>query len=139
MANYQSCKVVTLIAGEDLRNDYAEVLTINSSGQVVKTNSATDHIVGVLAENPNRDIDTTSSSVPVAIIGSGGITNMKAGAIITAGQLIVPSATSGRVASVDDIGGLAEDQMAVGIALEGASDGDIFSVLAQTIAAPHSV
>ena len=76
--------------------------------------------------------------MPVAIIGGGGILKIKAGGAITAGQLVVPSATAGRVDGVADIGSLADDQMAIGVALEDAADGDIFSVLAQTIAAPHS-
>ena len=134
MANYQSCKTVSLPAGEDLTGDFAEVLTINSSGQVIKTSSATGVIVGALAEEPSTT--TTGVAVSVAVIGGGGVLKMKAGATITAGQLIVPDATVGRVAGVADIAALAADQMAVGMALEGASEGDIFSVLAQTIAGP---
>ena len=136
MANYQSCKVVSLPAGEDLTGDFAEALTVNSSGQVIKTTAATNHIVGALAENPA--VSTTGVAVPVAIIGGGGILKIKAGGAITAGQLVVPSATAGRVDGVADISSLADDQMAIGVALEDAADGDIFSVLAQTIAAPHS-
>ena len=136
MASYQSCKVVSLPAGEDLTGDFAEALTVNSSGQVIKTTAATNHIVGALAENPA--VSTTGVAVPVAIIGGGGILKIKAGGAITAGQLVVPSATAGRVDGVADIGSLADDQMAIGVALENAADGDIFSVLAQTIAAPHS-
>ena len=136
MASYQSCKVVSLPAGEDLTGDFAEALTVNSTGQVIKTTAATNHIVGALAENPS--VSTTGVAVSVAIIGSGGVLKIKAGGPITAGQLVVPSATAGRVAGVADIGSLVEDQMAIGVALEDAADGDIFSVLAQTIAAPHS-
>ena len=136
MAIYQSCKVVSLPAGEDLTGDFAEALTVNSSGQVIKTTAATNHIVGALAENPA--VSTTGVAVPVAIIGGGGILKIKAGGAIAAGQLVVPSATAGRVDGVPDIGSLADDQMAIGVALENAADGDIFSVLAQTIVAPHS-
>ena len=138
MANYQSCKTVSLVAGEDLRGDVYEALTVNDVGRAVKTSAATSHIVGALAENPASDRDTTGLTVPVAIIGGGGVLKMKAGAAITAGQLIVPDAIAGRVAGVANMAGLAADQMAIGVALEAASDGDVFSVLAQTIAAPHS-
>ena len=134
MANYQSCRTVTLPAGEDLRGDYAEALTINASGQVVKTTAATSVIVGALAEEPS--VSTTGVAVPVAIVGAGGVLKMKAGSAVTAGQLVVPDAEAGRVAGVADISSLAADQMAVGVALEAAADGDIFSVLAQTIAGP---
>ena len=134
MANYQSCKTVSLPAGEDLRGDFAEALTINASGQVVKTSAAANVIVGALAEEPS--ISTAGVAVAVALIGGGGVLKMKAGATITAGQLIVASATAGRVAGVADIAGLAANQMAAGMALEAAAAGDIFSVLAQTIAGP---
>ena len=136
MANYQSCKTVSLPAGEDLRGDFAEALTINASGQVVKTSAVTSHCIGALAEDPAKDRDTTRLAVAVTIIGGGGVLKMKAGATITAGQLIVPDAAEGRVAGVANIAELAANQMAVGVALESASDGDIFSVLAQTIAGP---
>ena len=134
MANYECCKVVSLPAGEDLAGDFTAALTIDSDGRVVKTTSATDVIVGALASEPATT--DTGAAVAVAIIGGGGVLKMRAGADIDAGELIVPSATAGRVESVDDIAGLAADQMAVGIALSGAADGDVFEVLAMTIAGP---
>ena len=136
MANYQSCKTVSLVAGEDLRGDMYEALTVNSAGLVAKTTQTTDVIIGTLAEEPSKDAATTGKTVPVAIIGGGGVLKMKAGAAITAGQLLVPVATAGRVAGVADIDGIGINQLAVGMALEGAADGDIFSVLAQSISGP---
>ncbi len=135
MASYEDCKTVSLVAGGDLRGAFAEALTIDSSGQVVKTANATSHCIGALAEDPARD--TTGLVVPVAVVGGGGVLKIKAGATITAGQLVVPSVTEGRVAGVADVGALADDQMAIGIALEEAADGQIFSLLAQVIAGPH--
>ena len=136
MANYQSCKTVSLVAGEDLRGDMYEALTVNSAGLVAKTTQTTDVIIGTLAEEPSKDAATTGKTVSVAIIGGGGVLKMKAGAAITAGQLLVPVATAGRVAGVADIDGIGINQLAVGMALEGAADGDIFSVLAQSISGP---
>ena len=133
MANYQSCKTVSLVAGEDLRGDLYEALTVNALGRAIKTTDATSHIVGALAEEPASGRDTTGLTVPVAVIGGGGILKMKAGAAITAGQIVIPHATAGRVAGVNSIAALAATQMAIGVALEAAADGDIFSVLAQTI------
>ena len=133
MANYQCCKVVSLAAGEDLTGSFAEALTVDS-GRIVKTASATDVIVGALASEPATS--TTGAAVAVALIGGGGVLKMKAGASIDAGALIIPSATGGRVEGAADIAALAANQMAVGIALESASDGDIFEVLAMTIAGP---
>ena len=136
MASYQSCKTVSLAAGEDLRGDIYKALTIDASGHVIKTVDGTSHIVGVLAEDPAKERDTTGDAVAVAIIGGGGVLKMKAGADITAGQLIVPDDAAGRVAGAADIAALTADQMAVGVALEAAADGDVFSVLAQTIVGP---
>ncbi len=129
-----AAKTVLLPAGEDLTGDVAEALSINDSGQVVKTSSATDVIVGSLVEEPAAA--TVGTLVKVALVGGGGKLEMKAGAAITVGNLIVASATSGRVAGVADIAALAANQMAVGIALEAATAGDIFEVLAMTIVGP---
>ena len=133
MAYHENAKAVTLIAGEDLRGDIAEALKIDAQGRVIKTTAATDVIIGTLAADTPGD--STGKGVPVAVIG-GGVFKMKAGAAITAGQLVVPSATAGRVAGAADIAALTANQMAVGVALEAASEGDIFSVLVQSIAGP---
>ena len=139
MASYQNCKTVSLVAGEDLRGDYAAALKVNSSGRVVKTTDTTDIVVGVLAEEPRSDATTAGETVPVAVIGGGGVLKMKAALALLAGHVVVPSSiTAGRVTAMADIDDLAENQMAVGVALEGAVAGDIFEVLAQTIAGPHS-
>ena len=134
MANYQCCKVVSLPSGEDLTGSFAEALTVGSSGRVVRTTGATDVIVGALASEPSTA--TTGAAVPVALVGGGGVLKMRAGAAIDAGALIVPSATAGRVEGVADIAALSADQVAAGFALEAAADGDIFEVLAMTIAGP---
>jgi len=141
MKGFQNVKVVTMIAGEDLRGDVFELLQVENDsgvGKVIKTTAVTESPIGVLAEEPRTDITTDGLAVPVAIISGGGIGLMKAGASITAGQLIVPDTTTGRVAGVTGVGALAVDSMAVGIALESAADGDIFPVLFQIVAAPHS-
>ena len=135
MANYQAVKVVTLPAGEDLTGDYAEIVKINATGQIVKVTAVTDVTVGVLAESAPSS--ATGQGVPVALIGGGGILKMKAGAAIVAGNLIVPHTTDGRVAGIANIGALVVDQMAFGIALSTAAVGEIFSVLVMPIAAPH--
>ena len=111
MANYQAVKVVTLPAGEDLTGDYAEIVKINASGQVIKVAAVTDITIGVLAESaPSSD---TGQGVAVALIGGGGILKFKAGAAIVAGNLLVPDATDGRVAGVANIAALVADQMAL--------------------------
>lgn len=138
MASSTSSTAVDLTVGEDLNGDVYEALTVNTSGQVVKTTAASDVIVGFVAEDPGTTTTAGEDTVPVALIGAGGILKAKAGATITAGQLIIPDSTAGRVAGVAAIGNLGVDSMAVGIALEGAADGEIFEFLAMPVAGPHS-
>ncbi|KFH18430.1 hypothetical protein ELZ19_06705 [Brucella abortus] len=139
MATSESTRAVNMIAGEDLRGDLFEILQIENDGgvgKVIKATGVTNTVIGVLAEEPRKDVSTDGETVPVILLH--GVVPMKAGDSITAGQLIVPDATAGRVAGVANVGALAADSMAIGVALESASDGDIFRVLAMPIAAPHS-
>lgn len=139
--SYESTKAVTLIAGQDLRGDVYELLQFeNDSGtaKVIKTTGVTETPIGILAEEPRSDATTDGETVSVVLIAGGGRAMVKAGASITAGQLVVPDTTAGRVAGITGAGGLAADSMAIGVALESASDGDIFEVLLQPTAAPHS-
>lgn len=139
MAVYENVELVTLIAGEDLRGDLYEILQFENDSnvaKVIKATAVTNTVIGVLAEEPRSDVSTDGYSVSVALLK--GIVKVKAGAAITAGQLIVPDTTTGRVAGVANVGALAADSMAIGVALVSAADGDIFSMLAMPIAAPHS-
>ena len=140
MASTQATRAVNLIAGEDLRGDLHEILQFeNDTGvaKVIKATAVTDTVIGVLAEDPDGTATTDGETVPVVMLE--GVVKMKAGATIAAGQLIVPDATAGRVAGVANVGALAADSMAIGVALQSAVDGDIFEVFAMPIAAPHSV
>ena len=141
MASTQAGKAVNMIAGEDLNGDLYEALTVNASGQVVKVTAATDVIVGFLAEDPGRTTAAGTDTVPVAIVGGGGVLNAKAGAAITAGQIVVShgATTVGTVAGVTGLAGLAADIMGAGIALEAATAaGDIIAVLAMPLAGANS-
>ena len=139
MALYESAKAVNVIAGEDLRGDLYEVLQIENDGGVGKAIKATavgDTIVGVLGEDPNSGITTDGLAVPVVLLK--GVIKVKSGGTVTAGGLvIVDTGTPGRVVTVADAASLAEDSMAIGIALETVADGEIFSMLAMPIAVPH--
>lgn len=129
MATYEQCTVVNLPAGEDLNGDVYEALKLNSSGRVVKTTAVTDVIVGFLAMDPGRTI-AAGDEVAVAVVGGGGVGLAKAGTAITAGQVIVPDATAGRVAG--EAAGVAT-HYPCGVALEAAADGAVFRVLFQAI------
>lgn len=133
MANYQACTVITLPAGEDLTGDYAEVLKLNATGQVIKTAAATDIPIGVLAESAPSA--TVGQGVAVAVLGGGGVIPMKAGAAIVAGSLVVLDATAGRVNAAAAVANVTDDSFAIGHALDAAADGEIFRVLAQVFVA----
>lgn len=135
MAISESTKAVNLIAGEDLRSDVYEILKFEDDGgvaKVIKCTAATDLVIGILGENPDSEATTDGEMVPVVLLQ--GIVKMKAGAAITAGELIVPDTTPGRVAGVANLGAIAADSMAFGVALQTAADGDIFEVLAMPMA-----
>ena len=139
MSSENAAKTIDIVVGEDLNGDVYEALTIDSDGRVIKATAATDVIVGFLAEDPGRTTVDGTDSVPVALVGGGGRVKVKAQAAITAGYLIIPTTTAGRVAGAANIGALIEDQMACGIALEAATAaGDIIEILAMPIGAPHS-
>lgn len=134
--SYESTQAVTLIAGEDLRGDVFKLLQLENDGgvaKVIKTTAVTDTTIGILAEEPDAAATTDGQAVSVVLLGSGGRAMVKAGATITAGQLVVADATAGRVAGVANIAALVADSMAIGVALESAVDGDIFEVLLQPI------
>lgn len=139
MASAQSTKTVSLLAGEDLRDDLFEILQVEDDGgvgKVIKASAVTEVVIGVLAMNPDGANSSDGEMVSVTLLQ--GIVKMKAGGVVTAGDLVVPDSTAGRVVTVADIGALAVDSMAIGIALETAADGEIFQCLAMSIAAPHS-
>lgn len=141
MASTQNAKAVNLIAGEDLRGDLHEILQIEDDGgvgKVIKATGVTNTVIGVLAEEPRTDATTDGESVVVALIASGGILKMKAGGTVTAGDLVVPDTDAGRVVTVADAASLADNSMAIGVALETGVDGDILPVLVGNIAVPHA-
>ena len=134
MASSQSTVAVNMIAGEDLRGDVYELLKIEDDsnvGKVIKVTATTDSPVGILAEDPDSVATTDGVTVPVVLLQ--GIVKVKAGGAVTAGQLLIPDATAGRVIGVANQAALAADVVSVGIAMESAVDGDIFEMLAQVM------
>ncbi len=134
MASTQATRAVNLIAGEDLRGDFAELLQFendNGVAKVIKTTAVTNTPIGVLGEDPDSAATTDGETVPVVMLE--GVVLVKAGANITAGQLIVPDTDAGRVAGVANQAALVADSTAIGIALVSAVDGDIFPMFAQVM------
>lgn len=131
---YQAVKTISLPRGASLLGDYGEVVKLNTSGQVVLTAAATDTPIGIVAESATAAVSgvgktTPEVGSPVSIVDleGGGIAMVKAGAAITAGQLVVLDATGGRVAGANTIGDVTDDSWILGVALEAAADGEIFS------------
>lgn len=125
---YENVNLVTLIAGEDLRNAGPVLLKIENDGgvgKVVKTTTTTDLAIGILAENPLPGQSTDGMGVSVALLS--GRLQMKANDTITAGQVLGPSGvTPGSVRGVVNA-----TDIRTGVALESALPGEIFSALAQ--------
>ncbi|MCY4318376.1 MAG: hypothetical protein OXE76_04130 [Alphaproteobacteria bacterium] len=137
MSSYQCVKTLSVPAGEDLNDRRYHALTINASGQFEMADAAGEVVHGVLWEDPGT-IDA-GRAVTIMDVAAGGIGLVVAGAAIVAGQLLVASATDGRVAGVANVGALAADQVAFGVALEAAgAAGDIIRFKAGHIAGPHS-
>lgn len=131
MSSAQSTVAVNMIAGQDLRGDLYEILQVEDDsgvGKVIKATAVTQVVVGILGEEPRTDATTDGESVPVVLLQ--GIVKVKAGGTVTAGDIVVPDVTAGRVIGVADIATLVADSFALGIALQTAADGDIFEMLA---------
>jgi len=101
---------------------------------VVLTAAATDTPIGIVAESATTPVDgvgkqtpEVGSAVSIVDLEGGGIAMAKAGAAITAGQLVVLDGTGGRVAGAANVGAVTDDSWILGVALESAADGDIFS------------
>lgn len=142
--NTKSATIVSMIAGQSLDGDIYEILTIENDGgvaKVIKSAAATDVIVGVLAEDLGSTLAADGKVVPVYTIAHGGIIPMKCGGAVTAGEIAVShgATTPGTIEGVAGLGALVADQMGIGIILESGVTGDIVSVLAMPIGAPHSV
>lgn len=134
MVASQSMKLVSLPAGESLAGDIYELLTIENDsnvGKVIKTTGPTVTPIGVLMESVDATTGADGRTVAVALLQ--GIVPVKAGGSVTAGQILVADTDAGRVVGVANVAALAADTVAVGVALESASDGQVFNMLAQVM------
>lgn len=138
MASSQFTKSVNILAGATLVGaPLAAALEIDATGRVILAASATSVIVGFLGEQPDQTQTTLGENVPVVVVGGGGVGKAVAGSAITAGQLIIPTTTAGKVDGIANIAALIANQMAVGIALEAATaDNDVIAVLYMSLSGP---
>lgn len=133
---YENAKAINMIAGEDLRGDLYEALTIENDGgkgKVIKATAVNQVIVGVLGEEPRTDKTTDGENVPVVLLD--GIIKVKAGGNVTAGNLAkIDTGAPGRVVNAGaTIAALAADEFACGIFLDSGADGDIVRLLAMPL------
>ena len=124
----QLAQIVTLIAGEDLRNAAPALLKIEDdggTGKVVKTTARSDHAIGVLSENPTPDVSTDGLGVSVALLT--GIIPMRVSNPIAAGAMVGPSVGLPGAITVVDAG-----NAPIGITLKSVGANEICDVLAQS-------
>ena len=123
MTTINNLEILSLPVAENLNDSLYEAVTLNASGRVTKADATTEVVVGIIAENPNRAL-VAGDYISIAPINLMGIGAVKASAAITRGNLLVPSATDGKVAGAANVAGLATNQQAFGVALQAASAAD---------------
>ncbi len=128
MATHEGVRTVTLIAGAALTN--GQPVEVTGVRTVSPTSAVTDVVVGIAAETV-----ASGGDVPIALLE--GVLEVIAGGVITPGQVCIPTA-AGAVIGVTGLAGVPVDQMGIGIALTGAASGEIFSMLAQPVAAANA-
>lgn len=126
MATYGSTTTISLVPGEDLTEALNCVVTVDTDGNVVKPTDALAPIVGVVAMNADRA--TGATAIPVTLLK--GIITLKAGGAISAGDLLVAEAATGKVLGVTGIAATTADTFIVGTALMDAVEDDVFSAVA---------
>ncbi|MYC97281.1 MAG: hypothetical protein F4X14_20180 [Caldilineaceae bacterium SB0661_bin_32] len=129
MAQTQCSDPGTLIAGEDMRGSVAgTLLTINSSGQAVRTTTATDVVAAILRTDiptaANGGKNPNGRAIPVWPINKAFQVPVLMSAAAAAGRLLVPTTTTGQAGSVANVAGLATNQVAFGVVLEAATAAD---------------
>lgn len=120
---------VSLLAAADLSAKQFYAVKVDSNGKAAVA-GAGEHAVGVVQNDP--------TSGQAATVRIGGVTKAKAGGSITAGDRVAADASGTFVAATlakvnTSDGGAASDPVIAsnvfGVALEGASSGEIFAVL----------
>lgn len=133
---YENIKDISLPAGGDFTSAAYHLVTLGTDGQLALANNGdATPPVGIVAMN--ADQAAAGTMVPVALIASGGIMTGVAGGTITRGQILVADASGsgsdGRLVGVAGMTNIAANTMAVGIALEAASNGGRVLFLAQPV------
>ena len=124
MATVNRAMMVTFETGADLSDSFGELVKLNATGRVVKTDAVTDAAIGVLAQN----IKETASGVEVsvAVLNGSSILKAKAGAAITRGHFLHPDATAGNNGKMASAGAApsTDNDFIIGQAIEAATAED---------------
>jgi hypothetical protein len=119
---------ISLVAAADLSASQYFAVKVDSNGKAALA-GAGEQAIGVVQNDP--------TAAQTATVRIGGVTKMKAGATIAAGaRVAVDAAGKAKTAvassvNTSDAGGATDAVVGshvFGVALEGASDGDIFAV-----------
>lgn len=120
MGELQMVPDLALKAASDLAAYQFHIVKFSSDRTVTVAAAATDLVIGILQ---NGDAD--SDGAP-ATVRTGGLSKLKAGGSISAGQYVVADGSGHGVAVTL---GTTTTNVAIGRAIEDASSGDIFTVL----------
>lgn len=122
MATSESTISITMKAGADLSAKQYLFMEVSAARTVDTCDATTDKALGVLQNDPTADLPAT--------IAVSGTTKVVAGAAITAGALVAPTAAGKAQTAVST-------QYPRGIALDTCTDdGDIIEILLVPIGAP---
>jgi hypothetical protein len=108
-----------MTAGEDLRNSLGLLVRVDNTGRVVRTTATTDTVAGVVSVQPYDSENALGTAVTIAQLQ--GTFTVVADAAITAGSLVHPTTTAGRVVGVANAAALPANVSAIGVALSAAT------------------
>jgi len=120
MSTQQNIQNITMPSSGDLSAKQYTFVKVNSSGQIVSTIDG-EYALGVLQDKP-------TVAGEAAAVTIGGAVKVKAGGEITAGNAVASDLNGEAIVA-------ASADIRLGIALEGAADGDVFTIVFNPAAA----
>ena len=112
----------SMVAGGTLTASQYCAVTLETDGTVILANNQGERTFGILQDDASVTINSTAGTNGCTI-RIAGITKAKAGGIIACGARCTNSATTGALETA------ASGDFVIGIALEYAASGDVFSML----------
>lgn len=132
MATYENLDTETFTSGANLNGQLHRALKLDGSGNVVLADTASEHVVGILAHDPQRSkLDTTSSSGDVVTVAKiKGKVPMIAGGTIAVGAFVGVDTNAAVVSLGTDLTAIAADAYVLGRAEEAAVANQIVPIIA---------